>query len=82
MIKLFLCPLAEGQEGSGNKAHRQKAENHLDPQRPGAELLNAVIFTVSHAQSHAIVAIDESVGGNSWELPVLEIAKVVKSSQL
>src|ERR1700722_2554712 len=27
--------IAEGKEGSGNKAHRQKAENQLDPQRAG-----------------------------------------------
>jgi hypothetical protein len=27
--------IAEGKKGSGNKAHRQKAENQLDPQRPG-----------------------------------------------
>jgi hypothetical protein len=26
--------IAEGKEGSGNKAHRQNAENQLDPQRP------------------------------------------------
>jgi len=27
--------IAEGKEGSGNKAYRQKAENQLDRQRPG-----------------------------------------------
>ena len=27
--------IAKGKERSGNKAHRQKAENQLDPQRPG-----------------------------------------------
>ncbi len=33
-------------------------------------------------QSSAIIAIDESVDGNPWKLPVLEITEVVKNGQL
>jgi hypothetical protein len=32
-------------------------------------------------QSSAIIAIDESVDGNSWELPVLKIAEVVEAGE-
>lgn len=44
--------------------------------------LNNIVQPRQLPQSSAIVAIDESVDGNSWELPVLEITEVVKNGQL
>ena len=43
--------------------------------------LNNIVQTRQLPQSSAIVAIDESVDGNPWELPVLEITEVVKNGQ-
>ena len=43
--------------------------------------LNDIVQPSQPSQSGAIVAIDKSVDRNRWDLPVLEIAEVVKSGQ-
>ena len=45
-------------------------------------VLNNIVQPSQPPQSSAIVAIDESVDRNPWDLPVLEITEVVKSGQL